>query len=187
MAGCSKTPSTASGNNAVVYESDGYVDLMSNFEAFINKTTLYISDAKPYEAMIGTTIATAKKNTINGHGVAISNIVINNITASPIELTQVQNIDTLAKYLQNSNLVISYFSNAGVQQDLVIGTFQSINHFDNKVIYSPTGTDLTSFMENNPDKLFFTIQMNGRPSIPLKTKYYIGFNFNYSFDETELK
>lgn len=187
IASCATSPSETSGTNSVVYEPDGYVDVMSNFEAVVNKSNVYVNNARPYEEMIGAVMADAKNNRINGKGISISDITIRDVSVTTIALTNVQEIDTLGKYLQGGTLVLSYINSSSVKQELVLGALSNVDYYNRKIVFSVVGADITSFMENRPDNLTFALQLNGRPSIPLKVKYNVGFNFAYAYQEKENK
>lgn len=184
---CGKNKSESKGSSTVVYEPKSYIDLMTNFEAVVNKSSVYINNANPYQTILGNVMLNANLSKINGNGVEISEVVISNIMVTTVELTEVQEMDTLVKYLTDSELKLRYISNTGAYVDRLIGNFKSYNKSTKKVIFEPVTEDLTSFMENKPDHLFFQFVLNGRPTISMKLKYFIGFNYNYSYKEREVK
>lgn len=184
---CKKDPSRVSGTNSLVYESEAYVDVMTNFEALINRSVLNVENADPYRHIMGNVIENAAKTQIDGNGVAISNIEISNIRATSLELYSGFDIGLLDEHLATADVSLSFLDASSTWVTMSLGTLSSINNGQSKVIFSPSGVDLTSFMKNNPDRLSFNLYFNDVPAGSIGVKYRVGFDYSYSYDEAEVK
>jgi hypothetical protein len=184
---CKKDPLRVSGTNSLVYESEAYTDVMTNFEALINRSVLHVENADPYRHIIGNVIENAAKTQIDGNGVAISNIEISNVRVTSLELYSGFDIALLDEHLGAADVSLSYLDASSTLVSISLGTLSSINNGQSKVLFSPTGVDLTSFMKNNPDRLSFNLYFNDVPSSSIDVKYRVGFDYSYAYDEAEVK
>ena len=184
---CTKKLSSVNGSNSVVYESKKYLDLNSNYEAVVHKSSIPVENVMIYYDMLGNIISNAQKATINNNKTEIRDIKITNAKVTFIKFTNVQNIDSLEKYLVNGTIYLKYFSTSGVYQEKKIGSFPTIDKQKKEVNFDASSDDLTSFIENNPDNLYFDIQLKGKPNSPLLLKYYVGFDYEYSYQQREIK
>lgn len=184
---CRKEPSRASGTGSLVYESDSYVDVMTNFEAVVNRCSLIVENADPYRHIFGQVLENASKTKMDGNGTAISDIQITNIRITSLELYSGFDIDTFDDYLENAEVILQYLDPSANWVSISLGTLSGVNTGQYKVLFNPSSVDLTSFMKNNPDKLFFSLAFNGVPPSELNVKYRVGFDYSYAYDEKEVK
>ncbi|MEX1190027.1 MAG: hypothetical protein WED33_12275 [Bacteroidia bacterium] len=188
LSSCKKPVSSAEGRNTIVYESEGEINLMSNYSNFVNIATLYIDNAKPYEAMVGAVIANAKETTINNNGVEISEIIISDIILSDVQITCVANLSGLNNLLESSMIDLQYFdTNLGNYVSNEIATFSQVNMQSAQVEYTLNAVDLTPIMEKKPDKLMLKFNFSDEPTPDIKVSYRITFDYNYKYDERERK
>jgi spore germination protein GerM len=186
ISSCKKPISYSEGRNTLLYESEGEINLMSNYSNFVNIATLYIENAKPYEQMVGDVITSAKEATINNNGVELSNIEITNINISDIQVTCVANLAGMNNLLESSVLDLQYFNfDTGNYTSNEIATFSDVNMQSAMVEYNLNATDLTPIMEKKPDRLMFKFNFSGEPNPDIKVTYRITFDYNYRYDERE--
>lgn len=185
---CKKDPSQAGGSNSLVYESEGDVNLLTNFSSFVNIATFHIENAKPYENIIGDIISTGKETLINGNGTEISNIEVSNIMLQDVEITCTKNLTLLNNILDDCTLQLEYFDfQTSSPISLDIATFNQVNMQSAIIEFNIPQTDLTSFMENKPDNLRLKLQFNDAPSDEIEVNYRISFRYDYTYDERERK
>ena len=168
------------------HESDETLDLITNFSAVVNSSKLFIDNASPYEHIVGDILTDVKQTTINGNGVEISNIEITDIYISDIELRSSWDIDDIDTYLIDSELILRYF-NGGGYSEYKLAKFRDVITGDKEITYTLDQNELSAFMHERPDEMFFTFQFNGRQKDALKVTYEIYFSYNYSYEEREVK
>lgn len=178
---CSKE-SFSSGNSTIAYESGGNLDIMSNFAAFVNTSELFIENARPYEDIHGAVLRDAKQIKIDDESVFISDVTIDNVRLSFLELYSPAHSDSIKKYLSSAELVLSYQKLDLTYENLTIATFTSVNTSARTILFDLSSSDLTSFINNRPDRLSFKFQLNERPQSPLRVTYRLGFDYNYLYN-----
>lgn len=184
---CKKDPGIASGSNSLVYESDAFVSVMTNFSSVVNTAQLEVENANPYNHIIGEVMSTGLQSTINGNGVAISNVQITNIKITSLELYCPYNLSDFSNYLNDCEVLLQYLDNSANWVSSELGTFSSINNSSSKVLFNTVNGDLTTFMKNKPTRIVFKFNFSGVPPSELEVKYSVGFNYNYSYETSEQK
>jgi hypothetical protein len=187
ISSCKKDPGISSGSNSLVYESDAFVSVMTNFSAFVNTAQLEVDNANPYNHIIGEIMSTGLESTINGNGVAISNVKVTNIKITSLELYCPYDLSDFSNYLTNCEVLLQYLDNSANWVSSELGTFSSINNSSSKVLFNTAGGDLTPFMENKPNRILFKFDFSGVPTTDLEVKYRVGFDYNYTYETAEQK
>lgn len=188
VSACKKTPSNSTGSNSIVYESQSNINLMSDYSEFVNKANLYVENATPYEQMMGSVMASASENLIDNNGTQISNIQFSNVRISDIHVTCKQNLNDLNTMLQSCDMIMQYFDyDAGNYVDVELATFYDVNMQSAEIDFNLAAIDLLPILEKRPDRLVFKFQFSDRPSQDIEFSYRIVFDYNYSYDENELK
>lgn len=184
---CKKDPGISSGSNSLVYESDAFVSVMTNFSAVVNTAALEVDNVNPYNHMIGEVMSTGLEATINGNGVAISNVQITNIKITSLELYCPYNLSDFSNYLTSCEVLLQYLDNSANWVTSELGSFSSISNSNSKVLFNTASGDLTSFMRNKPNRIVFKFNFSGVPTSELEVKYRVGFDYNYTYETAEQK
>ena len=184
---CRKDPSTTSGTSSIRYESENYIDLRTNFAAFVNTTTVEVENANPWQDILGQVMTDASQSTIDGKPVSVSNLEITNVRASSIELYCGYDFDDLQQYLDGGSVLLKYLDASGSMVSMSLGTLGSFNASEKKAYFTSNSTDLTSFIKNKPDHLTFDLQLSGLPPSEIDVKYSISFDYNYSYEIAKTK
>jgi hypothetical protein len=187
ISSCKKDPGIASGSNSLVYESDAFVSVMTNFSSVVNTAHLEVDNANPYNHIIGEVMSTGLESTINENGVAISNVKITNIKITSLELYCPYDLSDFSNYLNTCEVQLQYLDNSANWVSSELGTYSSINNSNSKVLFNTANGDLTSFMENKPNRILFKFDFNGVPTSNLEVKYRVGFDYDYTYEITEQK
>jgi hypothetical protein len=137
--------------------------------------------------MIGEVMSTGLEATINGNGVAVSNVQISNIKINSIELYSPYNLSDFSNYLTNCEVLLQYLDNSANWVTSELGTFSSISNSNSKVLFNTASGDLTSFMKNKPNRIVFKFNFSGAPTSELEVKYKVGFDYNYTYESAEQK
>ncbi len=184
---CKKDPGIVSGSNSLIYESDAFVSVMTNFSTVVNTAQLEVDNANPYNHMIGEVMSTGLEATINGNGVAVSNVQITNIKITSLELYCPYDLSDFSNYLTNCEVSLQYLDNSANWVTSELGTFSSISNSNSKVLFNTASGDLTSFMKNKPNRIVFKFNFSGAPTSELEVKYKVGFDYNYTYESAEQK
>jgi hypothetical protein len=187
VSSCKKDPAISSGSNSLVYESDAFVSVMTNFSAVVNTAQLEVDNANPYNHIIGEIMSTGLQSTINGNSVAISNVQVSNIRITSLELYCPYDLSDFSNYLTDCEVLLQYLDNSANWVSSELGTFSSINNSNSTVLFNTANGDLTGFMKNKPTRILFKFDFNGMPMSELEVKYRVGFDYNYSYETTEQK
>lgn len=187
MMSCRKDPSVSSGSSSIRYESENDIDIMTNFTPVVNTATVQVENANPWQDILGIVMAGASEMTIDGKPVAVSNLEITNVKASYMELYSGYDFDALEQYVDGGAVVMKYLDGSGNMVSKTIGTLGSFNASSKKVYFTSDGSDLTSFLKNNPDFISFDLELNGVPTGTIEVKYSIGFDYSYSYETTKVK
>jgi hypothetical protein len=187
ISSCKKEPGISSGSNSLVYESDAFVSVMTNFSAVVNTAQLEVDNANPYNHIIGEIMSTGLESTINGNGVAISNVKVTNIKITSLELYCPYDLSDFSNYLNDCEVLLQYLDNSANWVSSELGSFSSISNSNSKVLFNTANGDFTSFMKNKPTRIIFKFNFSGVPSSELEVKYRVGFDYNYSYETSEQK
>jgi hypothetical protein len=187
ISSCKKEPGIASGSNSLVYESDAFVSVMTNFSAVVNTADLEVDNANPYNHIIGEIMSTGLQSTINGNGVTIGNVQVTNIRITSLELYCPYDLSDFSNYLTDCEVLLQYLDNSANWVSSVLGSFSSISNSNSKVLFNTASGDLTTFMKNKPNRILFKFDFNGVPTSDLEVKYRVGFDYNYSYETAEQK
>lgn len=185
ISSCKKDPGIAAGSNSLVYESDAYVSVMTNFSPVVNTAELEVDNVNPYNHMIGEVMSTGLEATINDNGVAISNVQITDIKITSLELYCPYDLSDFDNYLTNCDVLLQYLDNSANWVTSELGTFSSISNSQNKVLFNTANGDLTNFMKNKPNRIVFKFNFSGVPTSELEVKYRVGFDYNYTYEVEE--
>lgn len=185
LSSCKKDPGISSGSNSLVYESDAFVSVMTNFSAVVNTAELEVDNANPYNHMIGEVMSTGLQSTINDNGVAISNVQITNIKITSLELYCPYDLSDFSNYLTDCEVLLQYLDNSANWVTSELGSFSSISNSSGKVLFNTASGDLTAFMKNKPTRIVFKFDFSGVPTSDLEVKYRVGFDYNYSYEVAE--
>jgi hypothetical protein len=184
---CKKDPAIVSGNNSLIYESDAFVSVMTNFSSVVNTAQLEVDNVNPYNHMIGEVMSTGLEATINGNGVAVSNVQITDIKITSLELYCPYDLSDFSNYLTNCEVLLQYLDNSANWVTSELGTFSSISNSNSKILFNTASGDLTSFMKNKPNRIVFKFNFSGAPTSELEVKYKVGFDYNYTYESAEQK
>lgn len=187
VSSCKKEPGISSGSNSLVYESDAFVSVMTNFSPVVNTSELEVDNANPYNHIIGEIMSTGLQSTINNNSVAISNVQISNIKITSLELYCPYDLSDFSSYLTDCEVLLQYLDNSANWVSSELGSFSSISNSSSKVLFNTASGDLTGFMKNKPTRILFKFNFNGMPISDLEVKYRVGFDYNYSYETTEQK
>jgi hypothetical protein len=184
---CKKEPGIVSGSNSLVYESDAFVSVKTNFSAISNTAELEVDNVNPYNHMIGDVMSTGLQATINDKGVAISNVQITDIKISSLELYCPYNLSDFSDYLTDCEVLLQYLNTSANWVTSELGTFSQVSNSSSKVLFNITNDDLTTFMKNKPNRIVFRFNFNGVPPSELEVKYKLSFDYNYTYESSELE
>jgi hypothetical protein len=187
ISSCKKEPGISSGSNSLVYESDAFVSVMTNFSAVVNTANLEVDNANPYNHIIGEVMSTGLQSTINNNGVAISNVQITNIKITSLELYCPYDLSDFSNYLTDCEVLLQYLDNSANWVSSELGTLSQVNNSSAKVLFNTASGDLTTFMKNKPNRILFKFDFNGMPTSDLEVKYKVVFDYNYSYEVVEQK
>jgi hypothetical protein len=187
ISSCKKEPGISSGSNSLIYESDAFVSVMTNFSAVSNTANLEVDNANPYNHIIGEVMSTGLQSTINSNGVAISNVQITDIKITSLELYCPYDLSDFSNYLTDCVVSLQYLDNSANWVSSELGTFSQVNNSSRKVLFNTANGDLTTFMKNKPNRILFKFDFNGMPMSDLEVKYTVGFDYNYSYEVVEQK
>jgi hypothetical protein len=182
---CKKEPSKSSGSASLIYASEEYADATTNFVALLNTAELPVENASPYANMIGDVMVNALSSTMNGSGMAVSQVEITNVRVSALEIYSGYDFDVLTDYLTGAQLVLSHVEGSTNPVSVNLGSMINFNTGEKKVVFSPSSADLTDFLKGNPDDLHFDLQFNGVPGSSIDVKYKVVFDYQYAYELEE--
>ena len=176
-----------SGDGGLRYESEGDVDIMTNFSAVVNTAKVYVDNARLWEDIVGAVMADALEGRTNGNPNKFSDIQINNLHLSYIRFRSSWDIDRIKNFLVDAELRLEYFE-GNQYTGIKLSDFVRVNTVDKEVTFDLDFRDITDFTRTNrPDKMYFYFEFNDNPGAALEITYELIFDWQYSYMDEEDK
>lgn len=181
---CQKSGSTASGEDAVRYESDDYFEM--NIAPLVFTGKIKVENAAPYRDIMGDLMSDAWTADIDGKGVSMTGLQLMNCGPQLIELSIESNIDSMLYYFESAQLVLTV--NGQNSPEIILGESAGIDIVRRVVNFNIVASDLCEFLSSNrPDEMYFEYTLKDERPIrtPLQVKYEVLFGYSYEYEESK--
>lgn len=183
---CDKTPAYVQADGGIRYESDGEIDLRSNFSSGVNTGYIYIDNASLYEDLVGNVMASALSSTTDGEPNAVRDLQFSNLTVANIEIYSAWQGEALRDIVKSCVLVLERgYVGSSDYKKTTLGTLSG--YANGALTFTLNSSDLTEIAAEKPESMRFELEYNDFIADEINVTYDIVFDCQYKYENPQVK